>query len=227
MVNVKNICKSYGKKQVLKDVTFTVEDGLTAGIIGVNGTGKSTLLSIMAGIKRPNCGTVTYSFNGATFSPKKDKDHMIGYIPQNNPLIEDLSVMDNLKLWYCNSRLNLQDELDHGILKMLGVHEFVHMKTSTLSGGMKKRLSIGIAMAENPPLLLLDEPGAALDILCREDIRNYLSSYKKKGGTIIIATHDEEELSLCDKLFVIKDCILSEIPAHTSGDALYNCLRTV
>lgn len=225
MVEVNDIHKSYGRKNILKGISFAMKDGTCTGIIGVNGAGKSTLLSILSGISKPDCGTVLYDFNGIRFIPAKDTNHLTGYVPQNNPLIEDLTCMDNLRLWYCNSTLKLKDELDHGVLKMLGIDEFLHTKVKNMSGGMKKRLSIGIAVADNPSLLILDEPGSALDILCRETIRNYLTAFKNRGGSIIIVTHDEDELALCDDIYIMNNGILDKIPTNISGKELCSYLK--
>lgn len=80
-----------------------------------------------------------------------------------------------------------------------------------MSGGMKKRLAIGCALARNPHILLLDEPGAALDLICKERIEVYLRHYRQLGNIILLATHEEREIMLCDRLFILKDGILSPL----------------
>ena len=216
-VSVENITKAFGKKKVLEGASFEAYSGECVGIIGMNGSGKTTLFNIIAAYTSSDSGTV--KIYGETIT-KLHSSSVLGYIPQENPLIEDLSAMDNLKLWYCDSHLNLKEELTDGVLHTLGIHEFTSTLVKNLSGGMKKRLSIGIAMASSPKVLLLDEPGAALDILAKETIRTYLSTFAKDGGTVIIATHDEEELSLCNKLLVMKDGILKEISPSLRGKSL-------
>ena len=94
---------------------------------------------------------------------------------------------------------------------MLGIPEFLHGRVSRMSGGMKKRLSIGCAVAEDPEILLLDEPGAALDLICKERIYVYLKNCKAQGRVILLATHEEREIELCDKLYLLKEGILSEL----------------
>ena len=98
------------------------------------------------------------------------------------------------------------------------------VKVKHLSGGMKKRLSIGISLASEPDFLILDEPGAALDLIAKDIIKNYLLSYKSNKGGIIIATHDEEELSLCDRVLVLKNGTLNEISPTMRGSDLVNKL---
>ena len=206
-----HIKKAYrrGKKPVLHDISFTVEPGQCVGILGANGCGKSTLLSILAGALKADSGALWFQ-GGNLLAGSSHTTRNIGYIPQENPLINELSAYDNLRLWYCDSPLHLDTELRDGVLAMLGIPDFLHVRTSQMSGGMKKRLSIGCAIAQDPPVLLLDEPGAALDLICKERINVYLNSCKAQGKQILLATHEEREIDLCDKWYLLKDGILSE-----------------
>lgn len=196
-----NIKKSYGKKNVLKDISFTAKSGECIGILGGNGSGKSTLMEIMAGIIKPDGGSFTVSGTELLKNGKK-RSELVGYVPQSTPLIEELSALDNLRLWYDGEKMRAS--LGGGVLSMLGINEFLKVTVSKMSGGMKKRLSIGCSVAHNPRILLLDEPGAALDLVCKESIADYLLSFKAGGGTVILATHDIQEISLCDRLFILK-----------------------
>lgn len=209
MLEVKDIYKSYGKKSVLKGASFSAEKGDCIAIAGINGCGKSTLLSILSGTLKSDSGKFLVKGTDLLKEPGKRKG-LIGYVPQENPLIGELSVRDNLRLWYCDSPLDMEEELKSGVLKMLGVDEFADMTVNRLSGGMKKRVSIGCAVAYDPPVLILDEPSAALDLACKENIRVYLSEHLKREGIILITTHDEAELSLCTKLLVMKNGTLGE-----------------
>ena len=127
-------------------------------------------------------------------------------MPQGTALIPELTGWDNLLLWY--DKKDLQQQLQNGVLRLLEVEEFLHKPVWKLSGGMKKRLSIGCSMARCPQLLLLDEPTAALDLACKQTIGNYLRAYKKAGGILVLITHDPEELSLCDAWYILKDGVL-------------------
>lgn len=210
---VKSIKKNYRhhKKTILKDISLEANGGECIGILGTNGCGKSTLLSILAGIRKANSG----SFAARYKEPSKEKP-VIGFVPQENPLMEELTALDNLRLWYSNSPLDLQEELKQGTLHLLGISDFLHTRVSQMSGGMKKRLNIGCAIASNPQILLLDEPGAALDLPCKEQINQYLQAYKEQGNLILIATHEEPEIALCDRLFLLKDGIL--VPYQYDGN---------
>jgi len=201
-LEVKGIQKSFRRKVPLRDASFSADRGTCVGILGQNGSGKSTLLSILAGVQRGDAGEFLWMGNNLLKNSKL-LSQTVGYVPQGTPLLDELTAWDNLMLWYTKEELNR--EFDGGVLEMLGINEFIKVPVHKMSGGMKKRLSIGCAVARKPPVLLLDEPSAALDLICKEHINSYLASCKKNGNIIILTTHDESELSLCDTWFILKD----------------------
>ena len=192
---------------MLKNITLSLTEGECVGILGGNGCGKSTLLNILAGVLGTDGGTFMFDDTDLLRDEKK-RTELVGYVPQSTPLMEELSAKDNLSLWY-DSKQKMEKDLKNGVLAMLGINSFIKTPVCKMSGGMKKRLAIGCAVAHNPRILLLDEPSAALDLICKERISNYLLDFKGKGGTIILATHDLQELSLCDRLYILKDGILT------------------
>ena len=199
-MKIENIQKSYPKKTILKEITFSAQEGQCIGILGSNGSGKSTLLGILAGILKADCGN--FSYQGYDLMKQhKERSRLLGYVPQSAPLLEELTGRDNLKLWYTPEAL--QRELTQG------VPDFLDTPVHKMSGGMKKRLAIGCAVAHNPKILLLDEPSAALDLVCKTRISNYLEQYKRNGGIIILATHDLQELPLCNQLYILKNGVLT------------------
>lgn len=213
IIEISGIKKHYGKKNVLNNVSFTVESGKCIGILGGNGCGKSTLLSILAGIQKCDCGS--FKCDGVDLLKEtKKRSELVGYVPQGTPLMEELTAKDNLSLWY--SKNEMEKELSDGVLRMLGIGEFLKTTVAKMSGGMKKRLSIGCSVSKKPPILLLDEPMAALDLVCKKNISEYLRQHKEKGGIVIISTHDVLELGLCDEWYIIKDGILN--PFEYTGD---------
>ncbi len=212
-IEVKGIAKKYKGKRVLRDINFTAEEGKCIGILGANGSGKSTLLSILAGIQRADKGQFVCDDVELLHNAKR-RSQVVGYVPQGTPLIEELTAKDNLRLWYDAEAMNR--ELEAGVLKLLGIGEFLKVPVTKMSGGMKKRLSIGCAMAAKPPILLLDEPTSALDLACKESIASYLRHYKQEGGILLLTTHDVMELSLCDEWYIIKDGVLE--PFAYDGD---------
>ncbi len=191
------------KKQVLKNIHFMAAPGQVIGIVGANGTGKSTLLSILAGVRKPEAGQFLYNGKDLLLKEnRKELSKVTGYVPQENPLLEELSVWDNLRLWYLDKE-QLKKELEEGILSEFGLEEFLKMPVCKLSGGLKKRVSIACALAQNPDILLMDEPTAALDMLCKQDVAKYIEKCKSSRKIVIFSTHDETEIKICDKLYIL------------------------
>lgn len=212
-LSVENIQKRYGRNRVLTGASFAADRGDCAGIIGSNGTGKSTLLRILAGVLRANGGRCLWQGEDLLRHPSL-RARTVAYVPQGTPLIEELSALDNLRLWYAPK--DLERSLDEGLLRELGVPDFLKTTASRLSGGMRKRLSIGCALARDPSVLLLDEPTAALDLVCKERILETFESFRRSGGLLVLVTHDQWEMELCSQLHLLSGGKLS--PYTYTGD---------
>lgn len=212
-VVIRGVTKRYKKKTVLRGVDLATEGGRCIGILGSNGSGKSTFLSILAGVL-PRTEGEFWCDDQDLFADPTARSQYVGYVPQGTPLIEELTARDNLLLWY--DKADMEQELQTGVLRMLGIDEFLKVTVSKMSGGMKKRLSIGCAMAKRPPILLLDEPTAALDLACKEQIADYLRKYKAAGGLLFLTTHDTPELALCDEIYILKNGVL--VPFDYDGN---------
>ena len=189
---LRDIRKSYGKKNVLRGVSFGAERGEAIGIVGANGSGKSTLLRVLSGVLRPDAGEFYWEGSDLLRS-RPALERTVAYVPQGTPLIEELSALDNLRLWY-----------DADAVRQLGIQDFLKVPASRLSGGMRKRLSIGCAISRDPQILLLDEPAAALDLAARERLLDYFAAFRARGGLIIMATHDLRELESCSRCFLLR-----------------------
>ena len=200
MILLEEISKSY-KRKVLNGINLKVSKGKCVGILGSNGCGKTTLLGIMAGVIKCDSGKIFY--DGQRIRSKKLFSEYVGYIPQENPLIEEVSARDNIKLWY-------GAKFDNSIVEKLGINEFVGKRVSELSGGMKRRVSICIAMMKKPRILILDEPGAALDIYGKREVISYVKEFIREGGTVIISTHDRDEIEICDEIYLMKGGVLTQ-----------------
>ncbi len=222
MLEASGICKKYRKKEILKDAELVVAPGMCLGIVGSNGCGKTTLLSILAGAQKADRGAIRYDGKDAVRHPEVFRQ-AAAYVPQENPLIEDLTVLDNLRLWYRGDRKALDEDLARGPAAMLGMNGMLRQTVSRLSGGMKKRLSIACALAEHAPYLILDEPGAALDLECKSVIRSYLQAYLRGGGGVLLTSHEMEELSVCTNLAVLREGTLHPVSGKLSAQELVKC----
>ena len=224
MIMIKNVEKHYGRNNVLKKINLEIHPGDCIGIVGANGSGKTTLLSILAGAIKADNGSFHIN-DDEVFSNPRLFSKLIGYVPQENPLIEELTVFDNLILWYCDIPEKLKKDLkEDGILTRFGVDKMIKTKVSKLSGGMKKRVSIGCALAKNPPILILDEPGAALDFVLKGEIIAYMKDYMKQGGTIFLTSHEQGELSVCNRMFFIKNGTSEEITSQLKSPDFFDWL---
>jgi ABC-2 type transport system ATP-binding protein len=190
IVTVENVSLKY-KKTVLTDVSISAVKGDVIGLLGLNGSGKSTLLSAIAGLRKPSSGKI--KIDGKT-----------GFVTQENALIDELTAMDNLKMWTPLSKQDILKELTDTELSILKVSDFINVRVKRMSGGMKKRLAIASVLLAKPDILLLDEPLAALDIPAKNDIINFIDSFRDKGGTVFIASHSEELFKHCSKVYLLK-----------------------
>lgn len=189
MIKLDKISFSYGKTQILNNISFSAESGKCIVIAGPNGSGKSTLLSIIAGARKASGGKAEIS----------DK---IGYVPQGIALFEDLSVKENIKFFASVNKTKIPDlnKLPFNLVPI------ANKKVSKLSTGMKKRVSIVCALVSDPPVIILDEPCAALDIIYRDELLELVNKLKSNGKTIIYVGHDFNEISrIYDTLLLIKD----------------------
>ena len=202
IVTVEKVSLKY-KKAVLTDVSINAEKGEVIGLLGLNGSGKSTLHSAIAGLRKPSSGSI--KVNGKA-----------GFVTQENALIDELTAMDNLKMWTPLSKQDILKELTETELSILKVNEFIDLKVKRMSGGMKKRLAIASVLLAKPDILLMDEPLAALDIPAKNDIINFIDSLRSKGGTVFIASHSEELFKHCSKIYLLKNGVSSLLPAGIS-----------
>lgn len=211
-LQIENLMFRYEKKgkRVLDNVNFSIEKGAVIGLIGDNGTGKTTLMKLISGILKPNAGNISNKFNS------------IGVLIEEPPLYKDMSVMANLK-FYC--KLYEQDyQIIDEYKDVLGVGSFLNKSASKLSIGMKQRVGLFIALIASEEFILLDEPTNGLD---PTGIRNLLTLIRKladeKQITFMISSHILQNLEqICDGYIMMKDSNAIVLETSEIGDKKLN-----
>ncbi|MBO6162330.1 MAG: ABC transporter ATP-binding protein [Eubacterium sp.] len=211
MLSLSHVTLKYRKKTILQDVSFDAAPGQTIGLLGMNGSGKSTLLLSIAGVKKPAEGTILLEGKSYADDPRA-YNSSVGFVTQENALIDELTAMDNLRLWTPMSKAEIFDTLQNTSLCALGVHTYLELPVNSMSGGMKKRLSLATVLINKPNVLLMDEPFAALDLVAKKDILNFLSLFRSGGGITVIASHDEKIFEFCDESYLLKDGVVTHLP---------------
>lgn len=204
MIEANGLTKSFGRQTVLNNVSFTLGEGRVLGILGPNGAGKTTLIKILALITAPDSGSLTIAGQDARSAASRLRP-IIGYVPQDVALFEDLNVRDNLLCWTGQKGRCAREQADR-LISQLNMTAFASKKISKLSGGMKRRVNLAVALLDEPKLLILDEPLVGVDIEQRQQITRTLKTLAQSGITQIIASHHVDEMmALADEFIVMKD----------------------
>ena len=223
LLECQDLCKSFGKKQILKNVSFELDEGDILAFIGPNGSGKTTTIKLILGLQGIDKGSV--NING--FDIKKDfvkAIEKVGAIVENPDTYMYLSGWDNLKLT-ANMYKNISDEAIKDIVKLVDLETRIHDKVSKYSLGMRQRLGIARALINKPNILILDEPTNGLDPEGIKDLRNLLKKLAKEGTPILISSHNLAELeSFCNKVLIIDNGTIietSEVKEFKNNDNKY------
>lgn len=203
-IKAEQVSKSFGKKTVLKDVNITIADGQIYGLIGPSGAGKTTLVKMLVGMDKPDAGFITVLDRPM---PNLDVLQNIGYMAQSDALYTDLTALENLKFFAALFKLGKQEQKQRiaYAASVVNLSDELGKRVSAYSGGMKRRLSLAIALIQNPKLLILDEPTVGIDPELRKSIWEELFRLKEEGKTIIVTTHVMDEAEKCDSLAMVRD----------------------
>ncbi|TVR71967.1 MAG: gliding motility-associated ABC transporter ATP-binding subunit GldA [Marinilabiliales bacterium] len=203
-VEVKNVVKIYGSQRALDDVTFNIKKGEVLGFLGPNGAGKSTMMRIITGIIPADSGNV--SVNGINVMEDSLKvRERIGYLPENNPLYPDMYVREYLQFVTRLYKLPGKSRRVEELIGMTGLGEEQHKKIGALSKGYRQRVGLAQALANDPDVLILDEPTGGLDPNQIVEIRNLIAEAGKEK-TVMLSTHIMQEVeAICDRIIIIKN----------------------
>lgn len=204
VISVSGVHRTFGSKEVLKDISLQVTQAETFGILGPSGSGKTTLVKLLAGIDEATSGEVQVL---GVPMPRLSMLQQIGYMAQSDALYTELSAKDNLEFFAAlyglkggNRTRRIAD-----VMELVNLQEHLRKRVDQYSGGMKRRLSLAIALLHEPPLLLLDEPTVGIDPVLRQSIWKELNALNQKGTTIVLTTHVMDEAEKCGRLAMIRD----------------------
>lgn len=201
-IDVHNLCKRFGPKLVVDDVSLTVKRGEIYGFLGPNGSGKTTCIRMMCGLLTPDAG----SGSCLGFDILRERDSIkrrVGYMTQRFSFWEDLTIRENLEFVARLFEMRNRREAVDRALENLGLQGRAGQLTGALSGGWKQRLALAACMLHKPELLLLDEPTAGVDPTARRDFWDELHSLAAQGISVLVSTHYMDEAERCHKLAYI------------------------
>ena len=225
-IDIKNVSKSFGRKQVLFDINLTVPQYQILGLLGPSGSGKTTLVKMIAGVDSASSGEV-YVLDEKM--PKLSMMHKIGYMAQSDALYGDLTAKENLQFFASMYNLSKQKQKEriYAVMELVNLTEHLNKQVKQYSGGMKRRLSLAIALIHEPSVLILDEPTVGIDPVLRKSIWEELYNLSSQGTTIVVTTHVMDEAEKCDNLGMIREgrLIASGTPEELSKATSLNTLE--
>jgi len=214
ILSVEGITKNFKEIEAVKDISYQVKKGEIFGLLGPNGAGKSTTISMISTLLKPDKGDIIYKGKSILREPKEIQQDL-GVVPQEIALYPSLTGYENLKFWgnVYGIRGKLLKERIEEVSDIIGIQDRLKDKVEKYSGGMKRRLNIGVALLHHPELLIMDEPTVGIDPQSRNHILDTVLELNKRGMTIIYTSHYMEEVEyLCNRI-----CIMDKGSIIASG----------
>lgn len=210
VLEVRDIHKNYGKKEVLKGVTFQIDSSEIVGLIGKNGAGKSTLFKVIAGLLKQKSGTVKI-LDQEVSSKNRKIFQQVGCLIEQVSLYPHLTGYEHIQIVAKLTDTKIDEHVET-LISTLKMNSYIHNKTKTYSQGMKQRLGILLAVLNKPKLLLLDEPLNGLDPEGVYEIRTFLLNIcHREGMSLLISSHILSEMQIfCDRFLFLKDGVISK-----------------
>jgi ABC-2 type transport system ATP-binding protein len=206
-VEVQHLVKTFGKCEVVKDLSFTIGKGEIFGLLGPNGAGKSTTINMMCGYLEATSGDTLIDGQSITREPRQVK-RMIGVVPQEIALYYDLNALENLEFFGEIYGLSSQErkEWAQALLHFVGLYDRRKEAVKKFSGGMLRRINLAVALIHQPAFLMMDEPTVGVDPQSREHIFAIIEQLRDQGTTILYTTHYMEEAErLCDRIAIMDE----------------------
>lgn len=201
---LKKVTRDFGKKQILKDINIQIPYGQIYGLLGPSGCGKTTMVKVMAGILEPTSGE---AYVLEERMPKLSLMKKIGYMAQGDALYTALTAAENLQFFgamYGMSKVEIKKRSAE-VMELVNLSDHLNKPVQSYSGGMKRRLSLAIAILHNPPVLILDEPTVGIDPVLRKSIWQELNQLADQGVTILVTTHVMDEADKCHNLSMMRE----------------------
>ena len=207
MLKAENLSKSYGNKQVVKNVSLNVQEGEVVGLLGPNGAGKTTSFYMIVGLIKANNGKVLLNDNNITNIPMYKRAKLgIGYLSQEASIFRKMSVKNNILSVLEMTNLSKKEQIYkcNQLIDEFGLEKVKDSNGDVLSGGERRRAEIARALSLDPKYILLDEPFAGVDPIAVEDVQNIIRKLKKKKIGILITDHNvHETLSITDRAYLL------------------------
>ena len=212
MIELDNITRSFGTLQVLKGISLKVDRGEIISITGPSGAGKTTLLQIMGSLDKPDSGSVVYNGQDITRMSEKEisafRNKHIGYVFQFHQLLPEFTALENITIPMLIGGSNMRQASSKAkeLLELMGLADRAGHKPSELSGGEKQRIAVARALANQPDVILADEPSGSLDTKNKEELHKLFFNLRDQlGQTFVIVTHDESLAAMTDRTIHLLD----------------------